>query len=139
MWLGLLPLIQVPQTGDPNIRFRLLAPKKGLPWLRWQLHLWIAVLGIWSWLDHISVPPTLLNVAFFSIFSCKKYLLLIFMSFSEIVLYVVVVFMCLWKEVSWGSSYSTILTPVLVFLFIFVLNSRQNWSFEGTAFFLYLV
>ena len=65
----------------------------------------------------------------FYIFSCKRYFLLIFQSFSSIIgLEVVVAVVCPWAEVSSGSSYSTILSVLYmhilfmadIHLFIFV-------------------
>ena len=46
------------------------------------------------------------------IFSCRKSFLLVFRSFSSIVaLYVFVILVCPWEEVSSGSSYSAMLAP----------------------------
>lgn len=44
---------------------------------------------------------------FLFVFSCRKASLLVFRSFLErVVLYVVAVLVCLWEEVSSGSSYA---------------------------------
>lgn len=67
--------------------------------------------GCRSWLDHGSVPPTCLNVAF-SLYlqvwkGCSTGLQVVFR--ERVVLYVVVVLVCPWEVVSSGFSCSAIL------------------------------
>ena len=65
--------------------------------------------GYGSWLDCISALPTNLSVFFLFILKCRT-VWLVFKLFSErIILYVVVVLMCLWEEVSSEFSYPAIL------------------------------
>lgn len=139
LW-GLLFPIQVRQSGDPNVGVRHLAPQGGPPWL-YSFHLDGCLPGVVG-LDWPHLCPSYLSQYgfFFISYCCRKSVLLVFRPFSEIaVLYVVVILMCLWKEVSSWSTYPTRLTPFFVLLFTFVLNSGHNWSFEDTAFFVHLV
>lgn len=75
----------------------------------------------------LSLPPISLW-PFLCILSCRKYVLLVFKLFSEIVvLFVVVVLVYLWEEVCSGSSYFAILIQTSLSLFLF---QQRNWGSE---------
>lgn len=109
MFWRLLFQMQMPQTGELNVELEHFA--------------------LWAEPHSYSIPPSeclthsehasdqttslpLLFILIWSILyilSCRKCALLIFRSLSEIVLYVVVVLVCPWEELSSNSSQSTIL------------------------------
>ena len=102
----------VPRAGAPNVGLEPFALRKDL-----QVCDILFLCGSLArsvgpdWIVSLP-PPTHLDVFFLYILNCIRAILLVFRSFSEkVVLYVVVVLLCLWEEVSSGSSYSTILIP----------------------------
>ena len=86
-------------------------PEEGHPQVLYPSHLWVTVPGRCALTRPHFFPSYLSQCGLFFIsLVVEKSFLLVFRSFSEIVvLYVVVVLVCLGMEVYSGSSYSTIL------------------------------
>lgn len=90
--------------------------------------------GCGSWVNCVSAPPLHLYVAFLNIFSCRKFALLLFITFSEIVvLYVVVVWMCSWKEVIFRVSLLCCLDPSLWLQFLRMLWDERHLEARKTS------
>lgn len=86
--------MQVPQAVDPGVGFKPPIPQGGLLQLWYPSCLWVAVLGVWVLnKSHLHLSYHLQVIFFLYIFSCVWSVLLVFSSFSQIVvLYVVVDF-----------------------------------------------
>ena len=99
-----LPSVDLPDWGD-YVRLTLhFWVWRGCR-LWYPSHLWVAVAGCWFWLDYIFDSPTYLDVTFSLYPQLWKICQSVFRSSSEIVvLYLVVILVCPWKEVSGGSS-----------------------------------
>ena len=112
-------LVQDTQAGEPNMELG-----SFFPWGE-SLHLWLFS-HLWSPYQVCGVNCTeslpflsCLIVVPFYIFSCRRSFLLLFRSFSSIIaLWIVVILVCPWPEVSSKSSYSTVLAKVLQIDFI---------------------
>lgn len=88
-----------------------LVTQRETPCLRYPSHLWVAILGgvgpdKITYLSLLSISTWLIPF----VLICGIVVLLVFYYFSErIVLYVLVISVCLWEEVSSGASYATTL------------------------------
>ena len=125
------PLVFKPSKGthlpgawpqDWGARYNAWTPcSLGRPPSRWYPTLLLGhLLRVQVWTRSLFLPSsqTLCGsflFKFFYSFGCRKAMLLVVRSFSaRIALYVAVVLMCSWEEVSSGSSYSTMLIPPLL-------------------------
>ena len=99
---GLSSWCRSPGLGNP-CGARIPHSSGGLPQLWNPSLLWVAALGVWVLIRPTLCPPRHLKVASSNILICSTSVLLAFRSFSEmVVLYVAVVLVCLWEEISLG-------------------------------------
>ena len=82
--------------------------------------------GCGSRLYHVFIPPTHLMWFLLYIFSCRKCFLLVYRLFWLIIaLKMVVILVCLWEELSSGSSYS--ITMVISLKILMSDNAKCWW------------
>ena len=127
--------MQVLKVGVPDVGFQLFAPQGEALWFEFLPDCGFLCQQMGLWQDCVSASPFCFGMGVFLFSQCVGVAQLVFrVFFKGIVPYVAVNLVCLWKEVSSGSSYITILnkSPSRNFLKIFsaLLTISEELSIE---------